>query len=524
MSHYVKRKRRKKRLKPAGVALVAVAIILVALILAGIIVNLLPPNSSPAGNNTSSGTASEPSSSDTSSDIISSTPPEPVPESSSTNVVSYTSSPSYTQSSLGGNYLDVGNQYICEVFYWEAETFDYKSNGFVSKPTLTPLPVGTIDYCSKTLINNGLSPNSSEYKVAATLRCGKRVFTDSLHIERAKVYDAAEYEAINGKIPETNNVTIISGGITSDKRYSTIKLSVDWKAPFSLDVLPQSYASNSDSVRDFSISAVTFSYIDITFCYSSKDVTDDIENIDFTHSIFSRAEWRKNTSDYTLRLYLKKAGGAYGWYAEYDNQGNLVFYFLNPAVITVTNGIPDLTGVNVFLDVGHGGMDSGAIGKLNGTTYYESNMNLKLALAVKEELEAMGATVTLSRDSDVQLRSVDIMQKIRDAKPDIAINIHHDSGGGRGCGVFYYHAFSKKAVDSITDAISDIDLYSRTYQKWHYYYGARVMHCPVVLTENGFMDSAADLELITNEANNQKRAKAIADGIVDYFKELNGIE
>lgn len=527
MPQYVNKKRRKRRLKPAAVAVMAISLLLVAAIIATVIVLTVPEETVPSGSNTSditSNTTSDVQSdvtSNTTSNAVTSDKPSSQDPSSNNNPTSSTttSQTPVGQSPLGVNYLNVGTSYVCEIVNWEGETFTASSKNYISKPTNTPLPVGTVDYCSGTFTDNGLSPSSSEYKISATLRCGLKVFTESLHIERSKVYSTAQY----GKLPDTNNVTILSGGITGDKRYSTIKLDVDWKAPFTVALGPQAYANPSDDVRDFSISAPTYSYIDITFCYASKNITDDISKIDFSNSIFSRAEWKKNKSDYTLRLYLKKAGGAYGWFAEYDSSDNLVFYFLNPAVISVKNGVADLTGINVFIDVGHGGNDSGAIGKLNGTTYYESNMNLNLAKAVKKELEAMGAKVTLSRENDVQLRSVDVMQKIRDAKADIAINIHHDSGGSRGCGVFYYNPTSFLAANSIKNSISSINLYSRTYMKWHVYYGARVMHCPVVLTENGFMDSAADLGIITNDAQNQKRAKAIADGVANYFKKINGL-
>lgn len=537
MPQYVNKKRRKKRrIKPAAVAVMAIALLLVAAIIATVIVLTVPEDTLPAGNETSdqtisnitsnnesnSTTSDATSSENTSSAETSSQSPSSsqIPVSSTTSVVNSQSAPPIDQSPLGGNYLNVGTSYVCEVVNWEGETFTASSKNYISKPTNTPLPVGTVDYCSGTFTDNGLSPSSSEYKISATLRCGLKVFTESLHIERSKVYNTSDY----GKLPETNNVTILSGGITGDKRYSTVKLDVDWKAPFIVTLGPQAYTNPSDAVRDFSISAPTYSYIDITFCYASKDITNDIAKIDFTNSIFSRAEWKKNESDYTLRLYLKKVGGAYGWFAEYDSNDNLVFYFLNPAVITVNNGIADLTGVNVFIDVGHGGVDSGAPStSYNGKVYYESHMNLKLAQAVKKELEAMGAKVTLSRETDVQLKSVDVMQKIRDARADIAINIHHDSGGSSGCGVFYYNPTSFLAANTIKNSISSINLYSRTYMKWHVYYGARVMHCPVVLTENGFMDSTTDLAIITSDTANQKRAKAIADGVADYFKKINGL-
>ena len=58
---------------------------------------------------------------------------------------------------------------------------------------------------------------------------------------------------------------------------------------------------------------------------------------------------------------------------------------------------------DISIDPGHGGRDVGAIGKLNGKEYYESNLTLKVSLLLKEELENMGLKVNSTRDSDTYL-------------------------------------------------------------------------------------------------------------------------
>jgi len=58
---------------------------------------------------------------------------------------------------------------------------------------------------------------------------------------------------------------------------------------------------------------------------------------------------------------------------------------------------------DISIDPGHGGKDPGAIGKLDGKEYYESNLTLKVSLLLKEELEKLGLKVNITRNSDIYL-------------------------------------------------------------------------------------------------------------------------
>ena len=58
---------------------------------------------------------------------------------------------------------------------------------------------------------------------------------------------------------------------------------------------------------------------------------------------------------------------------------------------------------DISLDPGHGGKDPGAIGKLNGNEYFESDLTLKVSLLLKQELEDMGLKVHMTRDKDEYL-------------------------------------------------------------------------------------------------------------------------
>ena len=146
-----------------------------------------------------------------------------MPESSSISYASINVAPGFEASPLGGNYIDVGNKYVCEVITWEAETFDGKTKDDNSKPTNTPLPVGTVDYCYGTVFDNGKDRNDTTYRNWATLRSGKRIYHESLKMPRSKIYNVSDY----GTLPETNNVRIPSGRRPPDGSNNAFSLALE---------------------------------------------------------------------------------------------------------------------------------------------------------------------------------------------------------------------------------------------------------------------------------------------------------
>ena len=77
---------------------------------------------------------------------------------------------------------------------------------------------------------------------------------------------------------------------------------------------------------------------------------------------------------------------------------------------TPTVAVADKT--KIVIDAGHGGMDGGAVGN-NGTL--EKDINLKVAMFLKEIAEADGKTVIMTRETDTSLHTTD-SAKIRNQK------------------------------------------------------------------------------------------------------------
>lgn len=404
----------------------------------------------------------------------------------------------------------VKTQTVGEVVAFSAETFDGGTSDDASRPTNNYFPKGTVDYVvGKTYYGE------KEYLI---LRCGRRIYVDKKIVPGGgKSVVSKEYV---GKLPDTNSLSVAS--LKADKRLTTLTLNTEWKAPFFLDVLPQSYSN--PKTQDYKISSFTANYVDITFCYATK--LEGAINIGDYNPVFKSAEIINAGSNTVLRLHLRKTGGFYGWDASYNSAGQLVFTFLHPVQVKPAANAygADLSGVKILLDVGHGGIDVGAT-SLNGKVY-ESERNLALALALKSELEKTGATVIMNRNADTTVTADTRCQNLKNQAPDLCIAIHHDSNASsrpNGFGSFYSTPFSYLASRFVYNRTIATGIYNasavnnRNRCEWHYYYVARMSNCPVVLTENGFMSNANDLSHIISAASVSRKAAAIAQGAADYF-------
>ena len=417
------------------------------------------------------------------------------------------------------NYLNVGTGYIAEIVEYNAETFDGNiSSGSAvdwSRPTNNYLPKGTVDYCAA---QNFKYTDDITY---ATLRFGRRVYIDRKDTPNTEKEPVVKQ--YKGTLPNYN--TINSTGFQNNGTHTVLTLDTMWKAPFCFDILPQSYGN--PSTQNYSISSATFKYIDITFCYAtgfSGNIT-----VPDNSPIFKGSEliFNKNSNgtvrDITLRLFLKKQGSFYGWDSYYNEKGQLCFEFLNPKTIKTANndyGV-NLNGAKILIDVGHGGIDPGALGKNSN----EAQQNLILANKIKAELEKIGAKVYMTRTSNATTSSTDDkITYLKQIKPDYCIAIHHDSStssSANGFSAFYFNAFSANASNYVYQTNKALtSIYKNFKFGWHYYYMCRTTNCPVVLTENGFMSNSYDYANITSDSANNQKAKAITIGIVNYFKSI----
>ena len=414
-----------------------------------------------------------------------------------------------------GKYIDVGSGYIVEIVTYSAETFNGKTRDDYSDPRNNYLPEGTVDYGLSDIVYD----NSGKMKYRL-LRCGYRVYTERKNYPYpdGNIKMLPVVNCYKGTLPDHNEVGFASMEVSGS--HTVLTLDTMWKAPFYFDLKPQTY--NDPGQRDFKVSNVTAQYVDITFCYATK--FEGTVQIPEGNPLFKSAELKQNESDCTLRLYLKKTGGFYGWDSYYNENDQLCFRFLNPTPAQKADNAygADLSGIRVMIDVGHGGVDGGsAATSADGKKVEEADINLDLAKLLQKELESMGATVIMNRTDDANLTVDQRIQFLKDQKPDLCVAIHHNSykpqASVNGCDVMYFGPQSHLAANAIYNRIQPSGTYNKTYLKWNVYYMARESACPMVLVECGYMTNPQDLAGALNPAVIQKKAESMAQGVADYF-------
>ena len=174
--------------------------------------------------------------------------------------------------------------------------------------------------------------------------------------------------------------------------------------------------------------------------------------------------------------------------------------------------------MKVFIGVGHGGSDPGAVA--NNTK--EKDLNLSIALACRDELVRHGVSVKMSREKDENDTISEEVAECNAYAPDLAVDIHNNAGGGDGGEVFYHHGGGKgkTLAENILAEMVKVGQNSRgiktrvNSQGKDYYAFIRNTSCPSVIVECAFVDNASDLKILATEGDRKSMGVAIAKGIL----------
>ena len=213
-----------------------------------------------------------------------------------------------------------------------------------------------------------------------------------------------------------------------------------------------------------------------------------------------------------------------------------------PVMMPIKNPRED---VLICLDAGHGLIDPGAIGYLNGNTYYEKTFNLAIARRTKEKLEALGYRVMMIRDGDTSLlggsdpsasyktadEAMARRKKGKNAGASLYLSIHCNAyvGSKRAYGplVFYnsssattYRAWSlaRTFCAKFTAANANYPTAGACdIREGNGYIVLKDLSMPALLLEIGFMTDAGDLALLNRADWQNDCAGAIANGVEEAF-------
>lgn len=212
----------------------------------------------------------------------------------------------------------------------------------------------------------------------------------------------------------------------------------------------------------------------------------------------------------------------------------IVFFMSRHAGLMASgkNAVMEREKTVVVLDAGHGGNDPGKVG-VDGSL--EKDINLKIALKLKEYLEASDVEVILTRDSDTGLygekenrkkmadmkKRVEIIEKV---SPDIVVSIHQNSyhqeeiSGGQ---VFYYKRSEKgKDLAEIIQKRFDFilgDKNTRLAKGNDSYYLLLHVKCPIVIVECGFLSNWKEASMLNDTEYQDRLAWTVHMGIMEYI-------
>lgn len=205
------------------------------------------------------------------------------------------------------------------------------------------------------------------------------------------------------------------------------------------------------------------------------------------------------------------------------------------AYLVQSNQVTD-PPICIVIDAGHGENDPGKVG-VNGAL--EKDINLSLALKLQKPLENKGIQVILTRDSDKTLapetatnKKVADMQNrvalISESNAILTVSLHQNSypdASVSGPQVFYYSQSTEGSSLALTvqNSLNEIlePTSPRTTKANDNYYLLLKTPTPTIIVECGFLSNPQEADLLTDDAYQDKIARAIYLGICDYLKERN---
>jgi N-acetylmuramoyl-L-alanine amidase len=211
-----------------------------------------------------------------------------------------------------------------------------------------------------------------------------------------------------------------------------------------------------------------------------------------------------------------------GYYTEHINGE---FRFNLKKRKTLSQGDRPLTGISIILDPGHGGEYTGAIGPL-GLALPEKYLAMINTLKLAERLEALGADVHLTRDTDVTVSLQDRVNLSYQIKPDLFVSLHINSVAEtlnarniRGFTVWYRNPNSIDAAQSMLDVLHYINPATNRHRGLvqSNLFVCRPSWVPSVLLEAGFIINIDDFVWMIDPVNQDKMADATVQAILEYF-------
>ncbi len=193
-------------------------------------------------------------------------------------------------------------------------------------------------------------------------------------------------------------------------------------------------------------------------------------------------------------------------------------------IVSLRHAPPEnsLRGTTILVDPGHGSdADPGSRGP---TGYPEKDVALIVSKLFRDELQARGATVVMTREGDDDLYPEDRVAVIDETEPTLALSLHYnalpdagDALGRSGVGAFWYYPQAHDLAAFLHDYLVQ-ELERESYGVyWNNLALTRPTVAPSVLLELGFMINPEEFEWITDENAQKELARTLAEGVEKWL-------
>ncbi|MEG1027451.1 MAG: N-acetylmuramoyl-L-alanine amidase, partial [Oscillospiraceae bacterium] len=380
-----------------------------------------------------------------------------------------------------------------------ANMYDYKTTPEFGSSVIYQLPQGSQDIVLSE--NTVHFKNSGKTHTYYNLRSGKTVRSDDVSVS-------------NIPFVGNNRISKFTAGVEGND--TVIRLTMDWKAPISVNLNPYPKTVN-EAGKKYVFSS---SQVEILLDYSTT-VAKDNTFIDLSNSrVFSGITHERvrnealNIWQYKITLPLSSGSRYYGCHATYEGNDLVIKFNHGPT------GGGSLSGVNIVVDPGHGGNDTGTMA---GRDVLEKTVNLSLAEKIKYELEALGANVYMTRTGDVNPSVADRSNYAYQIQADLFISVHHNSAGSdskpNGIETYYNTPFSQPLAQAVHSQITRYSLGDRGVRTGidRNFFVNRNKQFPSLLIEFGYLSSPNDEAIIQDDNHQWNMAKGVAQGVLNYY-------
>jgi len=250
--------------------------------------------------------------------------------------------------------------------------------------------------------------------------------------------------------------------------------------------------------------------VDVFGATSNTNWIIQMENVKEIKNVFY-----EQIEDGVLRVHIELRHAQHWGHSLYYNRNNLVIKIIRqPQKLSLAN-------LTIGVDAGHGGNNTGAGGPTGSS---EKALALAVSLKLQKALEAKGAKVIMSRNTEVFFDNKERILFYRDSTPDLLLSIHLNSSADPirvgGTSTYYRHIGFRELSHAIYKRMLELGLKEYgNIGSFNFMLNSPTEY-PTALVETLFISNPEEEMLILDENFQQKMVDKMILGIEDFLKGL----